>query len=89
MKLISDIIIKMSESKIILNHSVHLKTLIAHADSKSMKDCKELIDYLILYKAANHAELILQKGIEFCEIHSSSIADSMKTLLNYYRLLPR
>lgn len=43
--------------KVITNHKVHLKQLIAKANSDRPADIKELVDYLILAHASGYVYL--------------------------------
>lgn len=75
----------MSENKVILNHPEHMNELTVKANkSGSFKDLKTLLDYLILYKAGQNTELILQHGIEVCENHTSQIAENFYLIEEFF-----
>jgi hypothetical protein len=50
-----------------------LAKLIKKAESDSFDQIKDLIDYLVLYKASAQPELILQKGIALVTRYPSKI----------------
>ena len=63
----------MAESKTIENHEAHFKDLLQRAGNDSVSNIKALIDYLLLYKAGEHSEVILEKGITFVQKHSGEV----------------
>lgn len=61
--------------KVITNHKVHLKQLIAKANSDRPADIKELVDYLILAHASGHTEVILERGVALVQKHPDFLSD--------------
>jgi len=68
-----------------LNHPEHLRQLTDKANAGgSFKDLKALLDYLILYKAGQNTETILERGIEVCEKHTSQIAENFYLIEEFF-----
>jgi hypothetical protein len=65
----------MTEARI-KDHTAHLQKLQQEAKSNDFKSGKALIDYLVMYKKAENAEVILSNGIKICENHTSQLNSS-------------
>jgi len=44
---------------------------------------KALIDYLVLYRAAENAEIILEKGVYICDNYTNKIEESKHNLFQF------
>ena len=58
--------------------------LIAKSGNGVPADIRKLVDYLILYKNSEHAELILQKGIQYVQAIGKSIEPSQMYLIEEF-----
>ena len=60
-----------STAKLIDNHAGYLEKLTHQAKSNNFDALKALIDYLVLYRAGENAEVILETGVYICDTYTN------------------